>query len=171
MAETSSPRKAFSFWRFHVCDGCLPYLDKVVGLIQGGVISWAFLASIPFVLGWIGFSSIGVISGSLAAWIQRVFYGARTGGLFSLLQSIAARGGLSAATTAAGTSTGGAIGVAAAGNNDALALGEGPCSCVCYVCGHVMAPHAVLRSAERPLTPPPVPAGEASPSTADATGE
>ncbi|KAI1792021.1 hypothetical protein LXA43DRAFT_1008968, partial [Ganoderma leucocontextum] len=43
-----------------------------------------------FVLSLLGFTAAGVAKGSIAAWVQSVFYGASTTGLFSTLQSAGA---------------------------------------------------------------------------------
>lgn len=40
----------------------------------------------------LGFTSTGIAAGSFAAWIQSVVYGGATGGIFSILQSMAMGG-------------------------------------------------------------------------------
>ncbi|KAK7043978.1 hypothetical protein VNI00_008146 [Paramarasmius palmivorus] len=59
------------------------------GLIAGGAIAVLPSAGIA-ALNAIGFTSSGVLAGSVAAGIQSMFYGGFTGGLFSVCQSIGA---------------------------------------------------------------------------------
>ncbi|ESK81715.1 hypothetical protein Moror_5451 [Moniliophthora roreri MCA 2997] len=63
-------------------------------LIGGGLVAGGAAVVLPAAgiaaLNAIGFTSAGVLAGSLAAGIQAVFYGGTTGGLFSLCQSIGA---------------------------------------------------------------------------------
>ncbi|ESK86264.1 hypothetical protein Moror_16618 [Moniliophthora roreri MCA 2997] len=66
-------------------------LNKLAGggLMAGGAAVVLPAAGIT-ALNAIGFTSSGVLAGSIAAGIQSVFYGGMTGGLFSLCQSIGA---------------------------------------------------------------------------------
>ncbi|KAI0370146.1 hypothetical protein BV20DRAFT_1052768 [Pilatotrama ljubarskyi] len=66
------------FWRV---------LGIVALAIAVPVLVWAAAA---VVLPALGFTSAGVVGGSLAALAQSAIYGASTGGLFSVLQSIGA---------------------------------------------------------------------------------
>ncbi|KAF5349700.1 hypothetical protein D9756_008835 [Leucocoprinus leucothites] len=55
----------------------------------GSVIAFPFIG-IPL-LSAFGFTSAGIAAGSIAAWVQSVFYGGATTGVFSVLQSIGAQ--------------------------------------------------------------------------------
>ena len=68
----------------------------------------------PAVLSAVGFTAGGVAAGSVAASIQSVFYGASTGGVFSVLQSAGAAG-IGAAGNAAIGGIGGGIGALGTG--------------------------------------------------------
>ena len=85
------------------------------GLIIGGAIVAAVIVAAPLLLLGAGFGSAGVIAGSWAAFMQGS--AVASGSLFATCQSVAAVGGLSAATgltaTAAGAGVGGAVGLAA----------------------------------------------------------
>ena len=68
----------------------------------------------PAVLSVVGFTAGGVAAGSVAASIQSVFYGAYTGGVFSVLQSAGAAG-IGAAGNAVIGGIGGGIGALGTG--------------------------------------------------------
>ncbi|KAF5316376.1 hypothetical protein D9619_006728 [Psilocybe cf. subviscida] len=74
-----------------VHDFLLTNRERVLAILTaaGGV-----AVLVPAILSVIGFTSSGVLAGSLAALIQSVFYGANTGGIFSLFQSIGATAAL-----------------------------------------------------------------------------
>ncbi|XP_013791307.1 interferon alpha-inducible protein 27-like protein 1 [Limulus polyphemus] len=63
-------------------------------LLIGGGTAAATVVSIPYILSALGFSAVGVATGSLAAWCQSVFYGGSitTGSLFAFFQSMGAAG-------------------------------------------------------------------------------
>ncbi|KAJ3368171.1 hypothetical protein GGF31_006755 [Allomyces arbusculus] len=54
------------------------------------MLDWPFVAAVR----WIGFTAMGILKGSFAAWMMRVLGGALTpkGGLVALLQAIGATG-------------------------------------------------------------------------------
>ena len=60
-----------------------------MGMVAGAAVGVAFL---PLGLSLAGFSATGVVSGSLAAGVQSVLYGAGTTGAFSVAQSAGAVG-------------------------------------------------------------------------------
>ena len=82
----------------------MPY--ATVGLAAGT----AAVVAAPLVLSAAGFTAGGVAAGSIAAYIQSVFYGASTGGVFSVLQSAGAAGIGAAGNTAIGGITAGITG-------------------------------------------------------------
>lgn len=73
-------------------------LLKVAAILAAlGVAGWAFSTAIPWALAIVGFGTKGVLAGSLAAKIQRLW---GTGGLFAALQSAGALGKVSFTTKA-----------------------------------------------------------------------
>ena len=81
-------------------------MPPAVGLVAGT----AAVVGAPLALGAAGFTAGGVAAGSFAASIQSVFYGASTGGVFSVLQSAGAAGIGVAGNTAIGGITAGITG-------------------------------------------------------------
>ena len=80
------------------------------GAIVGGVVGTAgTLVAAPLFLLALGFSSAGVVAGSIAAYIQSAYYGGCTGGLFAATQSAGVLG-VGAATAAGGGVVGATIG-------------------------------------------------------------
>ena len=86
----------------------MPYAGVAV------VTGTAAVVAAPAALSAVGFTAGGVAPGSIAAFIQSVFYGAYTGGVFSVLQSAGAAG-ISATGNAAIGGIGGGIGALGTG--------------------------------------------------------
>jgi hypothetical protein len=68
-------------------------------VIYSGVTALVGMYGIPAVFGWIGFSSIGVTAGSLAAWWQATHFAPS---IFALMQSATATGTAGALVTKVG---------------------------------------------------------------------
>ena len=79
----------------------LPYAGVAVATGTAAVVA------APAALSAAGFTAGGVAFGSVAAFIQSVFYGASTGGVFSVLQSAGAAGIGAAGNAAIGGISGG----------------------------------------------------------------
>ena len=87
-------------------------MPALVGALVVGGIGLGIVVAAPVALPVIGFSSSGVVAGSLAAAIQSSIGNVAAGSIFATLQSIGATGGLSWAAQgvmAAGTVAAGAI--------------------------------------------------------------
>ena len=113
------------------------------GLLWGAAATGVAVVAAPAVLGLIGFGSAGIISGSLAAWLQGAAITA--GGPFATLQSFAAVGGFTlaggATTVAAGGGLGAAVGAAAdARGGGATAAPKN--AAICPSCGQPNLPAA-----------------------------
>ena len=81
------------------------------GAIIGGIIGLVFATCVaPNALSIFGFSTTGVVAGSMAATIQATIGNVVAGSLFSILQSIGAVGALSWVATTATTVFGALIG-------------------------------------------------------------
>ncbi|KAH9912142.1 uncharacterized protein BXZ73DRAFT_82439 [Epithele typhae] len=76
------PISAVPIWPF---PSCWDELRAALPVLSIPLLALGGLAAIVFL---VGFTPVGVVAGSLAASIQSVFYGAATGGLFSVFQAL-----------------------------------------------------------------------------------
>ena len=95
----------------------MPWTQIAFGAVVGAGIGVGAVLAAPVVLPVIGFSSTGVLAGSMAATAQAAIGNVAAGSVFATLQSIGAVGGLSwtatGAVTAAGSVAGAVTGAAA----------------------------------------------------------
>ncbi|KAN0137750.1 hypothetical protein V8E53_004234 [Lactarius tabidus] len=98
-------------WRQRLTQSVPPAVLGIAAGIVSGVVFLPLVAKV--VLGWIGFSAIGPVAGSLAALIQAAIGNVAAGSFFAALQSIA-MGGLGGVLSAVGGVVGGVLGAIAA---------------------------------------------------------
>ena len=109
------PNQSNAWW------GVSSWKKVAIGATVGTVVGVGTVAAAPIVLPAIGFSTTGVVAGSIAAVAQSTIGNVAAGSLFATLQSVGALGGLS--WTAAGVTTAASVaaGTAAGATADVVA--------------------------------------------------